>query len=398
MRLGCIVLLATLAAATPASAATVGIEQQGTQCGTAGCAEVRQVVVVSDTGAEPNRLTVEATPVGVIVRDSFAALVAFAPCTQDADHVLCPGETADVRVEAGDGNDTVRVVGTVGADVSGGAGDDDLSGTPALDVLRGGPGRDGIDGGGGDDYLLDEDGSNPVADGFTGGAGRDRVLYTGRDTGVRVDLHRGEAPDGDRLAAIEDVEGGTGDDVLVGDGRENFLFGGPGRDRLVGNAGDDELSGGMGVDSLSGGAGDDRIGSFDERSETVSCGSGADRVAEYQSDQIGENVFEFVLGPDAGDRLVNCERAQIDETPRTVRVRPLRWRGDVATFENPCRGDCVRGVLTIRAGGRTLARVSFRREPRLTVPVRVRRRQIVELRWTLSEPERHESAFRTRLR
>ena len=87
----------------------------------------------------------------------------------------------------------------------------------------------------------------------------------------------------------------------------------------------------------------------------------------------------------------------------TVRVRPLRWRGDVATFENPCRGECVRGVLTIRAGARTLARVSFgraRREPRIAVPVRVRRGQIVRMRWglDLDEPDLHESAFRTRLR
>ena len=156
-----------------------------------------QVVVISDAGAEPNRVTVEETPAGVIVRDSGAPPVAEAPCAQGADHVLCPGTTSVVRVEAGGGDDTVAFSGITASrsrpatattssdgrarrmrEVSGGAGDDVLAGTPGLDVLRGGPGRDRLDGGGGDDFFYDEDAEHPAADVFAGGAGHDRVLYT----------------------------------------------------------------------------------------------------------------------------------------------------------------------------------------------------------------------------
>ena len=149
--------------------------------------------------------------------------MAYAPCAQGADHVLCPGATAVVRVErggggddtvafsgtprveveAGDGNDTVRAAGAADAQLSGGAGDDDLAGTPELDVLRGGPGRDRLDGGDGDDYFYDEDANSPAADVFAGGGGRDRVLYTGRDTDLHVDLRRGEAPQAGEATASE---------------------------------------------------------------------------------------------------------------------------------------------------------------------------------------------------
>ena len=51
---GCIVLVATVAGAAPASAATVGVEQRGEACGKFSCAEFVQVVVISDAG--PSRI------------------------------------------------------------------------------------------------------------------------------------------------------------------------------------------------------------------------------------------------------------------------------------------------------------------------------------------------------
>ena len=385
-------LAATLAAAAPASAATVGVAQRGEGCGQSSCAVMVQVVVISDAGAEPNRVTVEETPAGVIVRDSGAPLVAEAPCAQGADHALCPGTTSVVRVEAGggddtvavsgtpsleveagDGNDIVRAAGAADARVSGGAGDDVLAGTPALDVLQGGPGRDRLDGGGGDDFFYDEDANSPAADVFAGGAGHDRVLYTGRATALHVDLRRGDAPqagEGDRLGSIEDVVGGSGDDVLIGDGRQNFLFGGAGRDRLVGNAGVDWLFGEAGADSLTGGSGGEQalrrrggrcvVGRSGERPDRIVRRAPRNSVLRVRrrlgspstdSLESGPNVFEFVLAPDAGDRLENCERAQIDNVepgdvpavgPAVDRARGRAWNRPRAPAPVAWRHDDLR--------------------------------------------------------
>ena len=55
------------------------------------------------------------------------------------------------------------------------------------------------------------------------------------------------------------LEGGAGNDTLVGSDGRDVLFGGIGRDNLSGGAGDDVLWGGTGNDILDGGAGDDRL-------------------------------------------------------------------------------------------------------------------------------------------
>jgi Ca2+-binding RTX toxin-like protein len=68
--------------------------------------------------------------------------------------------------------------------------------------------------------------------------------------------------DGDDLLrlrgdAFSRIDGGRGDDVLVGGSTIDTLIGGRGADVLVGGAGDDVLSGGSGTDELDGGRGRD---------------------------------------------------------------------------------------------------------------------------------------------
>ncbi len=75
-----------------------------------------------------------------------------------------------------------------------------------------------------------------------------------------VDLARRRGAEGDRLAGVEDVVGGQGDDVLRGSGRGQELRGGHGEDLIQGRGGDDKLIGEAGVVVLSGPLGIHRDG------------------------------------------------------------------------------------------------------------------------------------------
>ena len=58
---------------------------------------------------------------------------------------------------------------------------------------------------------------------------------------------------------IEVAKGGSGDDVLRGNGKDNRLIGGDGNDRLHGGPGKDRLEGNAGDDVMIGGRGQDRL-------------------------------------------------------------------------------------------------------------------------------------------
>ena len=156
-----------------------------------------------------------------------------------------------------------QIDGTPKADnLNGSDGRDTLRGLDGDDVLSGFGDNDKLYGGAGNDYLKGADG----ADLLDGGGGIDRAGYYGAPGGVTVSLLlQGQAQDTgfgrDTLVGIEDVSGGAGDDVLTGDGGDNWLWGSiGGNDKLIGNGGNDllevsqpgthTLNGGDGVDSL----------------------------------------------------------------------------------------------------------------------------------------------------
>jgi RTX toxins and related Ca2+-binding proteins len=60
-------------------------------------------------------------------------------------------------------------------------------------------------------------------------------------------------------AIIENAIGGSGNDILRGNGVDNILDGGAGADLIISGAGNDTLYGGEGNDRLYGGAGNDRL-------------------------------------------------------------------------------------------------------------------------------------------
>jgi Ca2+-binding RTX toxin-like protein len=76
---------------------------------------------------------------------------------------------------------------------------------------------------------------------FTGLAGNDHVVVSKHITATAI------------------LNGGAGDDVLIGGGGSNILLGGDGDDRLIGRGGRDILIGGTGQDVLKGGGGDDLL-------------------------------------------------------------------------------------------------------------------------------------------
>jgi Ca2+-binding RTX toxin-like protein len=55
------------------------------------------------------------------------------------------------------------------------------------------------------------------------------------------------------------LNGGAGNDTLLGGDGNDYLYGGEGNDYLYGNIGNDTLNGGAGNDTLNGGAGDDSL-------------------------------------------------------------------------------------------------------------------------------------------
>jgi hypothetical protein len=92
-----------------------------------------------------------------------------------------------------------------------------------------------------------------------GGGGVDRLDYSAWTTDVRINLALEQAMALGGVAAVRDVTGGAGNDVLVGDAQDNILDGNGGNNILLGGAGNDTLLGGGGRDLLVGGSGADLL-------------------------------------------------------------------------------------------------------------------------------------------
>ncbi|WP_051797162.1 calcium-binding protein [Catenuloplanes japonicus] len=240
-------------------------------------------VAFCDLGAVP-----ATEPVVVRLHDGDDAV------TNDAAfRMLAHGGAGDDTVIGGADRDTL--VGDDGDDrLSGRGGDDHLQGDLGDDLLDGGDGNDGlygnegnniVRGGAGDDTIGNElwlPDLTPGTDTLDGGPGRDYVSYGGsRIVPVRVDLTAGvggEAGENDTLIDIEDVLGGEGDDVLIGNAEDNLLLGNRGRDLIHGLGGDDTLFAYQGEDLLDGG---------DNRTEAGDlCETGRDEVVTVGCERV----------------------------------------------------------------------------------------------------------------
>lgn len=170
-------------------------------------------------------------------------------------------------------------------------GNADLVGTGnALDnTMTGNVGSNTLKGKAGDDFFVSSKGD----DRLVGGAGMDGVSYQSvkKNVEVRLDQKLALAQGTDTLIKIENVFTGTGNDLLVGNGKDNLLFSGDGDDVLEGRGGVDTLFGDVGDDILTGGRGADQLfGGGDSDTFIFGDGDGADVVGDFDEDNNAEKI------------------------------------------------------------------------------------------------------------
>ena len=217
---------------------------------------------------------------------------------------------AETQITGSDTADNITLHET-GGNVRGGDGNDTLEGSVANDVLRGDDGNDTVIGGAGNDQIFGGAG----ADVLDGGEGIDTARYDADSIGINVNLETGEASggeaEGDSFASIENVWGGSADDVITGSSGNNSLRGLDGDDVIDGGAGNDVLRGDEGNDTVVGGAGNDQIFGG-AGADVLDGGEGVDTL-RYEEDIEGVTLnlqTNTVSGGEAeGDTISNFENA-----------------------------------------------------------------------------------------
>lgn len=311
LMLGAIVAVAAASALAPAGAlaATASVSQTSLQddsCRYMPSACDYDVLTYSGAPGEVNTAVVTNNAgATATIADTTANITPGAGCVAiDGHHVSCnitlPGGLLGVvHVLAGDMNDSMNAVGRI--TVKGGAGSDQLGGDAGVQSFDGGGGTDAVRSGAGDDFLRDGDVSGQAnADLLDGGDGFDDVIYLSRTADLRVSLSSsaptsGEKGEGDTVIGVEAVDGGSGDDTLLGNAAANIFYGGKGRDHLDGRGGPDQLfgerggdsvKGGRGKDEMSGGPGPDVLLARDGKRDRVSGGKGFDRATVDRRDRV----------------------------------------------------------------------------------------------------------------
>jgi Ca2+-binding RTX toxin-like protein len=173
------------------------------------------------------------------------------------------------EISGGSGADTIfgfggedTLSGNSGADeVRGNGGDDIVGGEGGNDVVFGGEGNDSVYGGGGNDTLNGGTGNDLL----NGGGNFDIADYSDATTNLVVNINFGGAQTisaqmgTDTFVSIEGINGGSGNDLLVGTSGGNVIDGGAGNDEIYGIGAGDLLRGGIGNDQIEGSGGDDTM-------------------------------------------------------------------------------------------------------------------------------------------
>jgi Ca2+-binding RTX toxin-like protein len=232
-----------------------------------------------------------------------------------ADYEICgrdcfltkPGTAwaATLVVRLGDGADSLNATslpggypGAVPVTVDGGAGSDQIATGSASDSIVAGPGDDEVHSGDGHDTALasaPEDGTDHYD---LGAESFDRLDYRARSAPISLtgDL-AGAGGENDVLSGVEFVVGGSGNDVLVSNGNYYALDGGAGNDLLVGGPERDWIYGGAGADRLFGAGGDDEMSGGDG-DDAYDGGPGNDSILEWAKEETGDNLSRAsALGP-----------------------------------------------------------------------------------------------------
>ena len=198
-----------------------------------------------------------------------------------AANITCPPQTGGVEC-VGTNNDD-EITGTAKDDIiRGRRGNDLVDGGPDNDMIRGGPDDDTLRGGDGDDRHLFYALGGPAdwgRDTIDDPVGSNTLTFSGVTTPLRLEFVASpavaEARSGKNTLnfpatfTVTDADGGTADDVILGNDRDN---------NLNGVDGNDFLDGRLGVDELNGAGGDDTIYAVDGAADMVDCGPGTDTV------------------------------------------------------------------------------------------------------------------------
>ncbi len=216
---------------------------------------------------------------------------------------------------------------------------------------------------GGDQISLSADANDPFSVLVDLGNGSQPLRFA-RSQFRAVDVLLGRGDDvfsAGALGAITDagllVDGGAGNDQIVGSAGDDILIGGTGDDQLQGRGGDDVLNGGAGNDTVQGDAGSDLItlGSGNDTatwfpgdgSDIIDGGSGSDTL-----DMVGSNVGERFAIDAAGSRVeltrdVGNIRMDLDHIEQ-VGVHTLGGADAIAVGD--LRGTSVTGVAVDLGG------------------------------------------------
>ncbi len=243
------------------------------------------------------------------------------------------GSVGSIRVDAGNGDDTILGSPFYGDSVLGGDGKDTITGQAGADTIDGGDGTDSIVGGGGDDSLIGEDGSDTISgddgndvifggdhqDLITGGLGNDTI-----DAGQNNDTVNGG--DGDDfingMDGVDALNGDGGNDSILGGSLNDVISGGDGNDTVLGQSGNDVITGDAGDDSLNGGEGNDVVSGLlgndningaggndsvfgNEGNDTLLGGSGNDTLDGFIGDDLlfGQGGSDSLIGGGGADSM-----------------------------------------------------------------------------------------------
>jgi uncharacterized delta-60 repeat protein len=212
------------------------------------------------------------------------------PATGETDNVRSDVET----VLGGAGNDLL--VGSAAANLLvGNGGKDSLIGNEGADVLRGGSGDDRLDGENGKEFQL---GKPLSSDQLFGDAGIDTADYSHRGTALTLKLDNvandGAAGENDNIHAdVENILGGSGNDLIVGGPFANSLVGNAGNDIIWGGEGNDTLVGGTGTDQLFGQGGNDLLLAREGQKDRVDGGPGIDTAQRDNSETVADVIFNI---------------------------------------------------------------------------------------------------------
>jgi Ca2+-binding RTX toxin-like protein/predicted Fe-Mo cluster-binding NifX family protein len=198
--------------------------------------------------------------------------------------------------------------------------DNNIVGDTYDNVIDGGLGNDTIDGAEGDDTLFGGTGDDLLigsvgTDAFDGGSGVDTLDFTYTSDNVAIDLSAGTATfangDVETIINFENVNAGSGNNVITGNDLDNVIDGGAGNDHYIGGAGDDLFIANSGTDTFEGGEGIDTIDfTFSAADltvdlslgEAISSGGATEQITGVENIKAGAGN-DLLTGSDSANTL-----------------------------------------------------------------------------------------------